>query len=54
MQEILSLASESAGAIGKDALALGGSNLAAEVGLAGFAELALLALRSAFASQREL
>lgn len=54
MQEVLSFASESAGAIGKDAFALGGSNLSAQVGLARFAELALLALRSAFASQREL
>lgn len=44
MEEILAFALESAGAIGHDAFALSGSDLAAEVGLSGLAELALFAL----------
>lgn len=44
VQEVLALALEARGAVGHDALALGCADLAAEVGLAGLAELALLAL----------
>lgn len=44
MKQVLALALEARGAIGHDALALGGADLAAEVGLARLAELALLAL----------
>lgn len=47
MEEILALAPESRGAIGHQTLALGSSNLAAQVGLAGLAELALLAFGGA-------
>jgi hypothetical protein len=43
VEEVLALALEARGAVGHDALALGGSDLAAEVGLARFAELALFA-----------
>lgn len=43
MQEILALAFEARGAIRHDTFALGGSDLAAEVGFAGFAELAFAA-----------
>lgn len=46
MENVLALALESAGAIGHDALALSGSDLAAEVCLARLAELALLTLGS--------
>lgn len=44
VQQVLALALEARGAVGHDALALGGANLAAQVGLARLAELALLAL----------
>lgn len=44
VEEILALALEARGTIRHETLALGGSNLAAEVGLARLAELALLAL----------
>jgi hypothetical protein len=44
VEQVLALALEARGAVGHDALALGRANLAAEVRLAGFAELALLAL----------
>lgn len=40
MQEILALALESGGSIGHDSLSLCGSDLTAEIGLAGLAELA--------------
>lgn len=47
VQQVLALALEAGGAIGHLSLTLGGTNLAAEVGFAGLAELALLAFRSA-------
>lgn len=47
MEEILALALEARGTVGHDTLALGGADLAAKVGLAGLAELALLALGGA-------
>lgn len=47
VQEVLALALESGCAVGHDTSSLGGSNLAAQVGLAGFAELALFAFRCA-------
>jgi hypothetical protein len=43
VKQILALALESRGAVGHQTLALGGSDLTAEVGLSGLAELALLA-----------
>jgi hypothetical protein len=43
VEKVLALALEARGAVGHDTLTLGGSDFAAEVGLAGFAELALLA-----------
>lgn len=52
VEQILALASESRGAIGHQTLALGGSDLAAEVGLAGLAELALLAFGGAVGEAR--
>lgn len=48
MQKVLSFAPESAGSVGKNALALCGSDLATQVGLAGLAELAFLAFGSTF------
>ena len=47
MEEILALALETRGSVRHDTLALGGSDLATEVGLARLAELALLALGGA-------
>ena len=47
VEEILALALEARGAVRHDTLSLGGSDLAAEVGLAGLAELALAALGGA-------
>jgi hypothetical protein len=47
VEEILALALKSRGAVGHQTLTLGGSDLAAKVGLSGLAELALLALRGA-------
>lgn len=47
MEEILALALEARGSVGHDTLTLSGSDLATEVGLAGLAELALLALGGA-------
>jgi hypothetical protein len=47
VQDVLALALESRGSVGHDALALGGADLAAKVGLAGLAELALFAFRGA-------
>lgn len=47
VEEVLALALEAAGAVGHDALALRGPDLATEVGLARHAELALFALGSA-------
>ena len=47
VQQVLALTLEARGAVGHDALALRRANLAAEVGLARLAELALLALRGA-------
>ena len=47
VQKVLALALEARSAVRHDTLALSGTNLAAEVGLAGFAELALAALRCA-------
>lgn len=44
MKQVLALALEARSAVGHNALALGGADLAAEVGLARLAELALLAL----------
>lgn len=44
MEEVLALALESRGSVWHNTLSLCGSDLAAEVGLAGLAELALLAL----------
>ena len=52
MEEILALAPESRGTIGHHTLALGGSDLATEVGLARLAELAFLALRSAVSQKQ--
>lgn len=46
MQEILAFAFEAGGAVWHDAFALGGTDLAAEVRLAGFAELAFAAFWS--------
>lgn len=43
VKQVLALGLESRGAVGHQTLALGGANLAAEVGLSGLAELALLA-----------
>jgi hypothetical protein len=43
VEEILALALEARGAVGHDALTLSCADLAAQVGLAGLAELALLA-----------
>jgi len=43
VKQILALALESRGTVGHQTLTLGGSDLAAEVGLSGLAELALLA-----------
>jgi hypothetical protein len=43
VKEVLALALEARSAIGHDTLSLRGTNLAAEVGLAGLAELAFLA-----------
>ena len=53
MQQILALALESRGTVRHDTLALSGPNLAAEVGLARYAELAFFAFRGAAASQQE-
>jgi hypothetical protein len=47
MQEVFALALEARGSIRHDTSALGSTNLATEIGLAGFAELALFALGSA-------
>jgi hypothetical protein len=47
VKEILALALEARGAVRHDTLALGGADLAAKVGLAGLAELALLAFGGA-------
>ena len=47
VQQILSAGAEAGGAVGHDAAALGCADLAAEVGLAGLAELAFLALGGA-------
>ena len=47
MEEVLALALEARGAVGHHAFALGGPDLAAEVRLAGFAELAFAAFRGA-------
>jgi hypothetical protein len=47
MKQILALALESRGTIGHQTLTLSGSDLAAEVGLSGLAELALLAFGGA-------
>ena len=47
VEEVLALALEARGAVGHDALALGGTDLAAEVRLARLAKLALLALGGA-------
>jgi hypothetical protein len=47
VQQVLALALETAGAVGHYALTLGGTDLAAQVGLAGLAELALLAFGGA-------
>lgn len=47
VQDILALALEAAGAVGHDALALGGANLAAQVRLARLAKLAFLAFGGA-------
>lgn len=44
MQEALAAGLEAGGAVGQDTLALGSADPAAEVGLAGCAELALAAL----------
>jgi len=44
MQQLFALALEAAGAVGHDAFALGGADLATQVGLAALAELALAAL----------
>jgi hypothetical protein len=44
VKEVLAAGAEARGAVGHDAAALGGADLAAEVGLAGLAELALAAL----------
>lgn len=52
VEQILALASESRGAIRHQTLALGGSDLATEVGLAGLAELALLAFWCAIGEAR--
>lgn len=46
MKQILALALESAGAVGHHSLALGGSDLAAQIGLSGLAELAFLTFGS--------
>lgn len=43
MQEILTPGAEARGAVGHDAFALGGADLAAQVRLAGFAEFAVAA-----------
>lgn len=43
MEQVFALALEARGAVGHDAAALGGSDLTAEVGLSGFAELAFFA-----------
>jgi hypothetical protein len=43
VEEVLALAPEARGAVGHDTLTLCSADLAAEVGLAGLAELALLA-----------
>lgn len=51
MQQILSFAPESAGAVREDTLALCGSNLAAQISLSRLAELAFLAFGSAFLCQ---
>lgn len=50
VEDVLAAGTEAAGAIGHDAFALGCADLAAEVGLAGLAELALLALGGAVSS----
>ena len=47
MEKVLALALEAGCAVGHDTLSLCSANLAAEVGLAGFAELALAAFRCA-------
>lgn len=47
VEEVLALGLEARGAVGHDALALGGANLAAKVGLARLAELALATLGGA-------
>jgi hypothetical protein len=52
VEEILALALEARCAVGHDTLSLCGADLAAEVGLAGLAELALLAFWGAVACQR--
>lgn len=43
MQEVLAPGAEARGAVGHDAFALGGADLAAQVRLAGFAEFAVAA-----------
>ena len=47
VQDVLAARAEARGPVGHDALALGGADLAAEVGLVGLAELAFLALGGA-------
>lgn len=47
MEEVFALAAEARGAVGHDTLSLCGADLAAEVGLAGLAELALFAFGGA-------
>jgi hypothetical protein len=43
VEDVLAAGLEAGGAVGHDTLTLGGADLAAEVGLAGLAELALTA-----------
>lgn len=52
VQQVLALAAEARGAVGHEALALRRADLAAEVGLARLAELALLALWGAVGCER--
>ena len=51
VQEVLALALKARGAVGHHAFALGGADFAAEVGLAGFTELAFFALGGAVGGQ---
>lgn len=54
MENVLAASSESRGSVWHDTFALGGANLAAEIGFAGFAEFTLFTLRRTMKRKRVL